>query len=242
MAKKNDWRRWLTPVNLPEAQIGKRYDSNLLSIDFDELDASRSNVDAYHIERQGKNGTLKIKYYPSGTATVYTIRAWLERHALSGFRPGLIVIDYADIMRSSRQYEQLRLELKLIYEELRALAGELGVPIWTASQSNKDGSNSDIVDMSNMAEAYGKAMVADVILGLSRKPQEKALGCGRVYIAKNRAGRDGLVYQAKINTAQSRITLVSDAGTLEETRADDEIAVKGRLRQKFDELQAASRG
>lgn len=214
---------------LSEAQILKRYDSRIMDIDFDDLDERRADVDAYYAAERARLGTLKVKYYPSGTATVFTLRAWLERHALSGFVPGLILIDYADIMRSTRQYEQLRMELKLIYEELRALAGELSVPIWTASQSNKEGSSSEVVDLTNMSEAYGKAMVADVVLGLSRRPQEKALGLGRLYVAKNRAGRDGIVYPIKINTARSRITITGGPGTLEEVKAEDEGTMKTRL-------------
>ena len=57
---------------------------------------------------------------------------------MKGFKPGLIIIDYADIMRSTRQYDSLRHELKLIYEELRNLAMELGIPVWTASQANRE--------------------------------------------------------------------------------------------------------
>ena len=72
-------------------------------------------------------------------------------------------------MRSTRQYDSLRHELKLIYEELRNLAGELNVPVWTASQSNKEGSEKDVVGLTNMGESYAKAQVADVVLTLSRK-------------------------------------------------------------------------
>jgi replicative DNA helicase len=214
---------------LSEAQILKRYDSRLIDVDFDDLDENRARVDEFYADMRPKLGTLRVKYYPSGTATVFTLRAWLERQALSGFVPGLILIDYADIMRSSRQYEQLRMELKLIYEELRALAGEMTLPIWTASQSNKEGSSSEVVDLTNMSEAYGKAMVADVVLGLSRRPQEKALGLGRLYVAKNRAGRDGIVYPIKINTARSKITITGGPGTLEEVKAEDEGTMKSRL-------------
>lgn len=221
---------------LSEGQIGKRYDARLLGVDFDDLDDHRAEVDAFYANSQSKLGRLKVKYYPSGTASVFTIRAWLERQALGGFRPGMLVVDYADIMRSTREYDQLRMELKLIYEELRALAGEYAIPIWTASQSNKEGSTSDIVDLGNMSEAYGKAMVADVVLGLSRKPQEKALGLGRLYVAKNRAGRDGLVFPIKINTARSTITITGDAGSPEDAKVEDEGSMKKRLRDKLDEI------
>ena len=56
------------------------------------------------------------------------------------------------------------MNLKLIYEELRNLSMDMNVPIWTASQSNRDAANASVVGLENMSEAYGKAMVADVVL------------------------------------------------------------------------------
>ena len=115
-----------------------------------------------------------------------------------------MIIDYADVMRSTKAYEALRHELMLIYEELRQLAGDFNVPIWTASQSNRAGANADIVGLENMGEAYGKAQVSDFVLGLSRKPEEKDKGYGRLFVAKNRSGRDGMQFHVKIDTARSK--------------------------------------
>jgi len=139
-------------------------------------------------------------------------------------------------MRSTRQFDSLRHELKLIYEELRGFASEKGIPIWTASQSNKEGSSADVVDLSNMSEAYGKAMVADVVISISRKSHEKATGWGRLFVAKNRAGRDGLVFPIKIDTARSKFEIAGQAGSMEETKLDDDAAQKKALRAKWKEL------
>ena len=87
-----------------------------------------------------------------------------------------------------------------------------------------------------MSEAYGKAMVADVVLSISRKSHEKATGWGRLFIAKNRAGRDGLVYPTKIDTARSKFEIVGQAGSLEESKQDDDAAQKQALRAKWKEL------
>lgn len=221
-------------MELSAEQIGIRYDSNLLDIDSNEVIENKQRVKEMY--NTNKFGRLKIKYFPTNTASVYTIRSHVERLELHGFNPGLIIIDYADIMRSSRQFDSLRHELKLIYEELRGYAGEKKLPIWTASQSNKEGSSADIIDLSNMSEAYGKAMVADVVVSISRKPQEKATGQGRMFIAKNRAGRDGIVYPIRIDTARSKFEITGSAGSFEETRRDDEADFKRTLRKKWAEV------
>lgn len=222
-------------LELSEEVTGVRYDSNLCDINSDDVIDSKENVLEKYKDMKGL-GKLFIKYFPTTTATIYTLRAHVERLSLKGFRPDVIIIDYADIMRSTRQYDSLRHELKLIYQELRSYANELGIPVWTASQSNKEGSQSDIVDLSNMSEAYGKAMEADVVLSISRKSHEKAGGWGRLYVAKNRAGRDGLVYPIKIDTARSTFVITGEQGDIEEAKAEDESAMKRALRSKWKEL------
>ena len=87
---------------------------------------------------------------------------------------------------------------------------EMNIPIWTASQAHRDSANSDIVGLENMSEAYGKAMVADAVLSLSRKASEKATGSARLFIAKNRAGKDGVIFPVHIDTARSKITILDE--------------------------------
>ena len=167
-----------------------------------------------------------------------TIRNHIEKLKLKEFMPSLIVIDYADIMRSSRQYDSLRHELKLIYEELRNLAMELNIPVWTASQANRDSAKSDVVGLENMSEAYAKAMVADVVISLSRKPMEKSTGVGRLFVAKNRAGRDGLLFPIKMDTARSKVEFLDEEDlNLREVAENDARTMKNLLKAKWKEVQ-----
>lgn len=219
---------------LSETAVGIRYDSNLCDIDSNEVMDRKEEVIKFYEEN--RLGRLFIKEYPTNTASVYTIRSHIERLDLKGFKPDIVIIDYADIMRSSRQFDSLRHELKLVYEELRGLAMELSIPIWTASQSNKEGANAEVIDMTNMSEAYGKAMICDVIVSVSRRPHEKAGGWGRLYIAKNRAGRDGLVYPIKINTARSKFEITGDSDSPDYVMQNDENQQKQALRAKWKEL------
>jgi replicative DNA helicase len=141
-------------------------------------------------------------------------------------------------MRSTRQFDSIRHELKLVYEELRNLAMEMNIPIWTASQSNREGSNSEIVGLENMAEAYGKAMVADIVLSISRKPTEKATGMGRIFVAKNRAGKDGILFPIKIDTSRSKIEIIDDPSQMSITDICDSYntGTKDMLKSKWKEI------
>jgi len=221
---------------LSETSVGIRYDSNLCDMDSNEVMDRKEEVKKFYEEN--RLGRLYIKEYPTNTASIYTIRSHIERLDLKGFKPDIIIIDYADIMRSTRQFDSLRHELKLVYEELRGLAMDLGVPIWTASQSNKEGANAEVIDMTNMSEAYGKAMICDLIVSVSRRPHEKSGGWGRLYIAKNRAGRDGLVYPMKINTARSKFEITGESDSPDAVQASDEDVQKQALKAKWKELKS----
>ena len=220
---------------LSEYQVGLRYDSNLCGIPSNEVQDHKEKVLQKYEEAE--LGRLIIKEYPTSSASVNTIRGHVEKLMLRGFVPSVIIIDYADIMRSTKSYDSLRHELKLIYEELRNLAMDISVPIWTASQANRDSVNSEIVGLENMSEAYGKAMVADLVLSLSRKPTEKATNTGRLFVAKNRAGRDGLLFPIHIDTSRSIIKIVDESElTLQEAIQSDENEMKSLLKQKWKEV------
>ena len=154
-----------------------------------------------------------------------------------GLNPALIIIDYADIMRSTRKFDSLRHELKLVYEELRGLATEMDICAWTASQSNRDGANSEMIDMTNMSEAYGKAFVADFLVSISRKSHEKATGQGRIYVAKNRAGKDGLLFPLMIDTARSKFTITSGSMDFDQAKGNTGD-FKTDLSRRVSELRA----
>ena len=50
-------------------------------------------------------------------------------------------------------------------------------------------------------------MVADFLMSLSRKVEDKLSGTGRGHVIKNRFGPDGLTYPAKINTNIGKIEI-----------------------------------
>jgi replicative DNA helicase len=221
---------------LSETAVGIRYDSHICNIPSNDIKESKEKVKSIYDE--GEFGRLIIKEYPTGSASVITIRNHIEKLMMKNFIPSVIIIDYADIMRSTRQYDSLRHELKLIYEELRNMAMDLSVPVWTASQSNREGSDREVVGLTNMGESYGKAQVADVILTLSRKETEKSTGIGRLFVAKNRAGRDGVLFPVKIDCAKSKLHVVENMGELslaEAVSASDQGA-KNILKSKWKEI------
>ena len=81
-------------------------------------------------------------------------------------------------------------------------------------------------------------MVADVVISLSRKPLEKSTGAGRLFVAKNRAGRDGLLFPIQMDTAKSKITVLDEEDLdLREVAKNDAASMKSLLKTKWKEVQ-----
>ena len=127
-------------LELNESYVGLRYDAVLSGIQAQEL--------KYHIEEVkdivGKlEGKLIVKYYPTKGGTVNTLASHIDKCRLHGFDPDLIIVDYADLLRGHGK--EVRHELGNIYEDLRGLAGEHEIPVWTASQANRSALSDDII-------------------------------------------------------------------------------------------------
>ena len=123
----------------------------------------------------------------------------------------MIIVDYGDLLRPTSIKKEKRNELESIYEELRTLAGEFKCPVWTASQTNRSGLNAEVVTMESISEAFNKCFVADFIFSVSRTIQDKNNNTGRIFIAKNRNGPDGVVYPIFMDTSNVSIKILSDS-------------------------------
>jgi len=196
-------------MELNERYVGIRYDSHLTEINSSDCIDAKDLIKDFFEANKDHLGRLIIKEFPARSITCNTIKAHIEKMSYKGIKPDLIIIDYAGIIRSTERYDLPRLEMQYVIQEIRKMAKELDCPVWTALQSNKDGAKSDIVDLTNMAESYGQAAEADFVLGLQRLSTQKATGLGTLFVAKNRFGIDGLQFKVHVDTARSKLRVLT---------------------------------
>ena len=227
-------------LELSAPYVGLRFDSVFTGIAAQNL--------KYHIEEvrtcvDKLTGKLVVKYYPTKSATVNTIKAHLDRCQMQGYKPDVIVVDYADLLRGTGK--EIRHELGNIYEDLRGLAGEYEIPVWTASQANRSALEDDVIGAEKIAESYSKIMTADFVISLSRKIEDKVAGTGRWHVIKNRFGPDGITFPSKMNTSNGQIHIYegdSIQGKDTQKQMDNgEESKRKYLQNKFKELSEGSR-
>ena len=184
-------------LELSENYVGQRYTTILTGIQTTE---HKERKDEIIRKIKQTSGRVRIKYYPPQFATSKTLSAHIEKLRATGFNPNLIIIDYADLLKSSNSRDGLYAELGGIYEELRGLSGEAGIPIWTATQTNRAAIDHEVIQADSVGDSYKKVQTADFIMSVSRKTKDKLSNTGRIHIVKNRFGPDGMTFPAKIDT------------------------------------------
>ncbi len=181
-------------LELNQSYVGLRYDTVFSR-------RPTTNITYYKEEVEKKikklKGNLIIKYFPTKSIGVQGIEAHLKQVEIQGIIPDLVIVDYADILRGVGT--ERRFVLENVYEDLRGLAGEVDIPIWTASQANRSSLEEDIIDATKVSESYAKVMIADFVVSLSRKVEDKIANTARLHIIKNRFGLDGVTYPATMN-------------------------------------------
>lgn len=212
-------------LELNKIYTALRYDSVLTGIDNSNLPLHKEDI-----ENKIKNlpGNLIVENYPTKSASVLTLKSHLDRCIALEKIPDIVIVDYADLLKGHNK--ELRFELKQIYEGLRSLSAEYGIPIWTASQSNRSSLNVEIIEGDHIAEDYSKIAIGDFIMSLSRRSEDKLAGVGRFHIIKNRFGPDGITFPARIDASNGTIEMFRDDSKEAYNVKNDLTAVEKSLR------------
>ena len=226
---------------MADFKIGLRFDSYYSGV---AINSVADNAEKVMTAAKGKvKGRLFIKEFPTKTASVQTLRSYIQRlEATKKFKPDIILVDYAGLLRGDRGYNDKRFELEGIYEELRALSQELNVVIITADQTNRSGLEMEVVTIAQIGEAYSKATVCDVILTVSRTMEDKQGNTGRLFVAKSRLGNDGMVYPFLLNTATVKVTLLNSGTDPVAVFLENNENLKKKMGDRFAKLNDHNNG
>lgn len=188
-------------LEMADYKIGLRTDSWFSGLSIDDASKKENREQIRGAIKDRAKGRFIIKEWPTKRATVETIRSHIQRlKQTKDFKPDAIIVDYPDLLRSVKSYGEKRHELEGNYEELRGLAQEENAVMIVADQTNRGGLDLELVTISAISEAYSKATVCDLIITISRTPEDKMNNTGRLYIAKSRLGSDGIVLPFVLNT------------------------------------------
>ena len=180
-------------LEMSEERIAERIDANLLDTAMDKIADLQKDVFIGKVKKIGEKtqGRLIVKEYPTSSMHVGHLRALLNDLQLKkNFKPDIVFVDYLNIMASSRIKAAGAAETytycKAIAEELRGLATEKDIPIWTATQANRAGNDNSDIELGNTSESFGVPMSLDLFLALISTEQLLELDQLMIKQLKNR--------------------------------------------------------
>jgi hypothetical protein len=133
------------------------------------------------------NNRLFIKQFRTKTATCDTLRTYIERlQEHYGIKIGMVIVDYLDLMKATKKREKSYQEDVDICEELRDIAIEYRIPIWTACRATREAVGKKRISMAHMSRAFERVGVADLMIALCQTESEKAENIIRFYLAAAR--------------------------------------------------------
>ena len=160
-------------LEMAEERIAERIDSNLLNVgmsDLPELPKLMYQDKIKKLEEKTK-GKLIIKEYPTASAHAGHFKVLLNELAIKkSFKPDVIYIDYLNLAVSSRlkvgsQANSYTI-VKSIAEELRGLAVEFDLPIFSATQTTRTGFGSTDIGLEDTSESFGLPATADFMFAI----------------------------------------------------------------------------
>ena len=179
-------------LEMAEERIAERIDANLLDVTIDDLHTMPKQLYDTKIQKINNktSGKLIIKEYPTASAHAGHFRALLNELALKkSYRPDVIFIDYLNICSSSR-FKGGNISsyffVKAIAEELRGLAVEFNVPIFSATQTTRTGYVSTDIGLEDTSESFGLPATADFMFALISNEELESLNQMKVKQLKNR--------------------------------------------------------
>ncbi len=235
-------------LELAEEEVAKRIDANLLNVSLDDLMMlSKDMYDQKIANVRGRtNGKLIVKEYATATASVVHFRSLLnELNLKKNFVPDVIMVDYLNICASARHraggvnsYEYV----KAIAEELRGLAVEFEVPVWSATQLTRSGYSSSDPDMTDTSESFGLPATADFFFALTVNEEMEKLNQVMVKQLKNRYSDPTKNKRFVIGVDKSKMRLYdvdSTAQDLVDANQTTQEEIKPVFRQKMEEKKEA---
>jgi len=193
-------------LELNQDKLGARIDSILAGMDMrnipdppdgqilipEQMGRSTEDIIKNYIQSNfpNKDKHLMLKQFPAGTLTISSLRAYLSQIAFRGFKPDMMILDYVGEMKD---YEGLKTyeSRQLIVRDLRGIAVEENICVFTALQANRSGreqQKENYIDDSALGDSFGQARPLDALWSINHDDNDKKFGVGRLYIVKHRDG------------------------------------------------------
>jgi hypothetical protein len=107
-----------------------------------------------------------------------------------GFTPDVLIVDYPGEMRDTPNIPTWESKYRMI-RDLRGLAGEKKIIVFTAMQANRSSSelsSSEFIEEGNIGTSYDMYKPLDGLWSINQTTEEASANLGRIFVVKHRNG------------------------------------------------------
>ena len=213
-------------LEMAEMKIAERIDANLLDIAISDFETISKDAYTRKVDRMRQNvkGKLIVKEYPTAQAGSANFRHLInELRIKKNFIPDVVYVDYINICSSSRirgigSNINSYTYIKAIAEELRGLAVEFNVALFTATQTTRSGYGNSDIEITDTSESFGLPATADFMVALITTEELDKLGQIMIKQLKNRYADQSVNRKFVIGIDRSKMRLydVDDQGQIQD--------------------------
>lgn len=243
-------------VEMDWVSISKRFTSQYSGFSFGNLQEYKSQIkefiDYNNINYDDKN-RLVIKDFPAASIDVHDIRAFVNQLEVYGFVPDVLIVDYPGEMKDTPNIPTWESKYRIM-RDLRGLAGEKKLIVFTAMQANRASSehtSSEFIEEGNIGTSYDMYKPLDGLWSINQTTEEAGCNLGRIFVVKHRNGKSKFhfcikydkdilnIYEIKVD--EYRAVMHNNAKrkaeeyglvTPDQATADDEVKTKPSRRKK----------
>ena len=209
-------------LEMDQDSVAQRFDAQFSNINIRNLVDNENLVKkalSEQVEDVDDPRMLIVKQFASGDLTVNKLRAYLQQLAMVNFRPDLLVLDYIGEMKDDPNLKTYESRYRMV-RDLRGLAMQENICIFTAMQPNKDARNAQddsnqfntsggVIDDVNLADSFGQIRPLDGCWSINQTQDEKDAGVARIFVIKHRNGKSRFKFHVEYNMETLSISQTS---------------------------------
>lgn len=237
----------IATLELSDRKYMKRIGSMVLDIPFKDYDSMLDSSQVKAVETRMRVlketvstlGELQVKEFPTGTASAIDVENYfLKVQQNTGKKFAVIVVDYINLMRPVREQGNVYEKIKVISEELRAVAIRNEWCIITATQIKRDAVDDQDLSMSDIAESFGLVHTVDSLFGLIRGPMEKRM---KIKLIANRDGGYNESFKMfRMSYEYAKLIEETDPASEFYSDDDDTMSLENQMRSQYHTAQTTT--
>lgn len=196
-------------------QTAQRYDSRITEIEYDTIKLYNFKggqlkhfKETFRLLKDSMDNDIVIKEVGKDETSMIEVDKTVNVLKTEGFDVGLLIIDSCDIMSAVKNYESYRLDRASIYWDFKFYCKAKKLPGLTTTQL-KATSKWKIATVEDLAEAYDKARILDLVFLMSQEEEDYKNNVVRFSLDKNRDGPAGAVVRLWRDSSRMRFMEVT---------------------------------